>query len=120
MDGTSDTRADTDINPAEEAPTEEKKNSHVVENVERHKNRALRTHYTVRWSGFEPQSDTARSTDHIPHQLQEAYWLTTRKVAHKPKSIGRKIRPIGKKVPTSYTASESRTQREVKTAILHR
>lgn len=70
MDGTSDLRADANIDSAKEVSTKEGKNCYAVEKTIRHESRHTGTEYIVFWHGYRHQCDTVELAEHIYHHIR--------------------------------------------------
>lgn len=95
FDGTSGSRADAIFDTVGETAAREEENAFTVEKAVGKDKRPTSTHYTVCWNGYRLQRDTGKPAEHIPDQLQEAYWRSLREGQQKTKSTMRKKRLTG-------------------------
>lgn len=73
MDVPSDSRTNEDLNKANRASPEEKKNLSTVVSVVGHEKQPKETYHTAHWSGYGEQDDMFESVTHIAQHFREAY-----------------------------------------------
>lgn len=66
LDTTSDSRASTNLNPAEEASTKEVEKSYAVEKIVGHDSQRTGLYYTVRWYGYGPRRIRSSPPNTLP------------------------------------------------------